>query len=66
MDTATYLSLDALASALGLPRRYLREQAERGTIPSLKVGGRLRFEETAVREALRKAAQRRGRGHHGK
>jgi len=64
METAAYISLDALASALGLPRRFLREQAERGGIPCLRIGGRLRFEETEVREALRKAARSGGRARH--
>jgi excisionase family DNA binding protein len=53
MDTR-YIPLHALASRLGLPRRFLREQARRAVIPYLRVGGRMRFEEAAVREALRR------------
>jgi excisionase family DNA binding protein len=53
MEATTYMSLDALAARLGLPRGFLRDQARRGTIPHLLAGGRLRFEESAVREALR-------------
>ena len=53
---AQYISLDALATRLGLPRAYLRDQARRGRIPHLQVGGRLRFEESVVREALRRQA----------
>ena len=53
MEPTTYMSLDALAARLGLPRNFLREQVRRGTIPHLRVGGRLRFEESAVRDALR-------------
>lgn len=52
----TYISLEALAASLGLPKPFLRKQAERGLIPCLRVGGRLRFEEPAVREALRRQA----------
>lgn len=53
MIEAVYISLDVLATRLGLPRTFLREHARRGTIPALNVHGRLRFEETAVRDALR-------------
>jgi excisionase family DNA binding protein len=52
-----YISLDVLAGRLKLPRRFLREQARRGLIPFLRVGGRLRFEEIAVREALRRQTE---------
>lgn len=44
-----FITLYALATRLGLPRRFLREQA-RGVIPYLLVGGRMRFEESAVCE----------------
>jgi len=54
-----YLSLDVLSKRLRLPRRFLREEASAGRIPCLKVGGRLRFEEAAVAEALRRQAERR-------
>jgi excisionase family DNA binding protein len=57
MDTR-YISLHALAARLGLPQRFLREQARRGVIPHLCVGGRMRFEEGAVCEALRRQAAR--------
>ena len=53
MDTR-FIPLCALASRLGLPRRFLREQARRGVIPFLRVGGRMRFEEAAGCEALRR------------
>ena len=56
MDTQ-YISLDALACRLGLPRRFLREQARRGVIPCLRIGGRMRFEESTVREALHRKAE---------
>jgi excisionase family DNA binding protein len=54
---ARYISLEALAGRLGLPRRFLREQARRGVIPCLRIGGRMRFEESAVRDALRRRAE---------
>jgi excisionase family DNA binding protein len=52
MDTTSYLSLDALAVTLGLPRKYLREQASAGKIPSLKIGRRVFFDAGEVRKAL--------------
>ena len=55
---ARYISLDTLAARLGLPRTFLREQPRLGVIPHLYVGGRMRFEESAVREALRRQAAR--------
>lgn len=58
MDATAYHSLDSLAVTLALPRRFLREQVDAGTIPCLRIGGRLRFDEGAVREALRKLAAR--------
>jgi len=58
METHEFLSLDELATRLRLPRSYIREQAKRGGIPHLCVGGRLRFEEAAVRDALRQQAAR--------
>jgi excisionase family DNA binding protein len=65
METATYISLDALAAALALPRRFLRQEVERGAIPCLRIGGWLRFEEAEVRKALRKAARMRKGVRHG-
>ncbi len=56
MDTS-YISLDVLAARLGLPKPFLREQARRGLIPCLMVGGKMRFEESSVRDALRRQAQ---------
>ena len=58
METHEFLPLDELATRLRLPRSYLREQAKHGAIPHLCVGGRLRFEEAAVRDALRQQAAR--------
>lgn len=58
METIAYHSLDSLAVTLGLPRRFLREQVQEGRIPYLKIGDRLRFDEGAVREAMRELAAR--------
>ncbi len=56
MDT-TYYSLEALASALALPKGYLRRLAEAGTLPRLEVSaGRYRYDLEAVRQALRDLA----------
>ena len=52
-----YASLDALAAALNLPRPYLRELAETGQIPALRVRHMWRFEEAQVRAALRRLAR---------
>ena len=51
-----YVSLDVLATRLGLPRTFLRDQVRQRRIPYLRVGGRLRFDESAVHEALQKQA----------
>jgi excisionase family DNA binding protein len=58
MNTSDFLPLDALAARLGLPRTFLREQVKRRTIPVLRIGTRLRFDETAVRDALRRLAEK--------
>lgn len=52
-----YLSLEALAARLGLPRNYLRNLAQEKLIPCLNVNGRLRFDESNVRAALHQLAQ---------
>jgi len=57
MYTSEYLSLDALAAALGLPRSYLRRLTREGSIPALNVNGRPRFDEADVRTALTRLAQ---------
>ena len=49
-----FISLDALAASLGLPRTYLRRLADEGRIPALDVNGRLRFDQSMVSEALAK------------
>ena len=58
MDTPsrTYVSLEALAARLGLPQKYLRDMVESDDIPCLDVNGRLRFNESDVRAALKRLA----------
>ena len=53
-----YISLDALAVTLGLPKTYLRELTLSRRIPFLDVKGRWRFDEGQVRAALREIADR--------
>ena len=56
-DTAPkILDLDELARTLRLSRRWLREQARRGSIPSLRAGRQLVFNPDAVREAIARQA----------
>jgi len=47
-----YVTLGAMAEAVGLPTAYLRELAESRKIPCLFVNGRLRFNPAAVEKAL--------------
>ena len=56
-----YIPLEVLAVRFGLPRPFLRKQANDGGIPCLRVNGRLRFAEADVREALRQQAARTAR-----
>jgi excisionase family DNA binding protein len=55
MQTAIH-SLESLAATLGLPKRYLRDLADKGQIPVIEVNGRQRFIEDSVVEALRSLA----------
>jgi len=52
-----YISLDRIATRLHLPQKYIQQQTKAGKIPHLIVGGRLRFQEKAVRAALDKIEQ---------
>ena len=47
-----YISLEKVSRQLRLPQKYIRQQTEAGKIPHLVVGGRLRYQVRAVREAL--------------
>jgi hypothetical protein len=48
----TLVPLSVLATALGLPRLWLRDEALAGRIPCLRAGKRLRFHVEAVRACL--------------
>lgn len=52
MNATQFLPLTVLATRLGLPASYLRRLANQAKIPSLRVNGRVRFDEGAVRDAL--------------
>lgn len=49
-----YVSVEVLATDLGLPRAYLQRLAKAGQIPYLTVGGRKRFRPDEVLAALKK------------
>lgn len=53
-----YVSLEALAAELCLPKAYLKQLAVKYSIPALDVNGRLRFNSIAVKKALDKLAER--------
>jgi len=58
MFTHNLVTLIELSDALGMPARWLRQQAEAGAIPYLRVGRRRFFNLSAVRQTLaRRAAQ---------
>jgi len=50
--TTTFINLDAAAVRLGLPNRFVREQAERGAIPTIRVGRRTLTHWERCRDAL--------------
>jgi len=52
----TYISLDHLSARLGLPRTYLKQLAERRSVPFLRVSGRMKFDPERVKEALDRMA----------
>jgi len=51
-----YLPLEPAASTLGVPRTWLRREADAGRIPCLRIGRRRLFDVESVREALRNRA----------
>lgn len=59
MQSCELLTLDRMARRLGVTQRWLREQAEAGTIPHIKAGDRYLFSVTAVENTL---ADQAGRG----
>ena len=50
------LTLNQLATRLGLPSKWLRVEATAGRIPCLRVGRKLRFNQRAVEGALSQRA----------
>ena len=55
----TYISLNSLARRTGLPRAWLKREAEADRIPNLRIGLRRLFDQAAVEHAL---ASRQDRG----
>jgi len=56
MAIQRFITLERLARRTGLGQDYLRGLAEAGTIPVLPTPGGMRFDESAVREALGRLA----------
>jgi hypothetical protein len=52
----TFISLDHLAARLGLPKTYLKQLAEKRSVPYLLVSGRMRFNPVQVQDALDRIA----------
>ena len=52
MDNHTFKTLEQLAEYTGLSAKWLREQAQAGGIPSLRMGRRLMFHQETVERAL--------------
>ncbi len=51
-----FCQASSLAIALGVPVKWLKDEAENGRIPSLKVGNRRMYNSDAVRTLLAKRA----------
>ena len=56
------LSLSRLARRLGIPQQWLREQADAGKLPCLKIGNRYLFNSVTVQEVLASKAARTRQG----
>ena len=61
MYDTEFISLSRLSNRLGLPEAYLKNLAASGSIPSLNVKDRLRFNPVAVQHALDKLAAKRAK-----
>jgi hypothetical protein len=59
MDGSDLLPLRRMAARLGVPSKWLREQAECGAVPSLKAGKRFLFVPSAVRAVVATMAEKR-------
>lgn len=55
-----FVTLDELATRLALPRTWLRELANAGTIPTVQAGRRRMFDLGEVRTAIVALAKKRG------
>jgi len=53
-----YTSLTATATRLGIPRKWLKDEAEAGRMPHIKTGRRLLFSIGQVRDTLTRRAER--------
>ena len=51
-DGGELLPLRRMAARLGVPSKWLREQAEIGAVPSLKAGNRFLFVPSVVRDVV--------------
>ena len=58
MDGSDLLPLRRMAARLGVPSKWLREQAESGAVPSLKAGKRFLFAPAAVRSVVSAMAEK--------
>jgi hypothetical protein len=57
MQSTKVLSLQRMARRVGVPAKWLKEQAEAGSVPSLRAGAKFVFEPGAVEEALARLAR---------
>ena len=62
IDPDELFPLSRMARRLGVTQAWLRDQADAGNVPRLKVGNRYLFHVAAVQAALAKAAQARADG----
>lgn len=63
MDSTRLTNLAGLARELRLPAAWLRQQADEGTIPSITIGRKRRFNPAAVAGVLAERAAREGLRH---
>lgn len=57
MNDKTFIPVSRMAHALGVSERWLRDEAEAGRVPHIRVGRRLMFNEQLVEQALLERAQ---------
>ncbi len=56
MEDKKYISLNAVAYVLGLPKAYIRRLAEAGSIPTIRTGKQILANLEAVEKALAEMA----------